>query len=438
MKKQKTNQELSTDSVVAEQKGSYYAIIKGQFLKKRSGVWALRVISILFIIALFADFIANEMPIYCKIDGVNYWPIFRAYLVDLGWGKWPEELLNVDWQNLNYESVWRALIPYSSETLDMANASYQSPFGDQQVPGMRYWHWLGTDSLGRDVAAGMVHGTRISMYIGILAMLVATVIGVILGALAGYLGDDKFKLSRGRFLLNLIGLPLAFFYAFGARSYALSEGDFFLGQLMISILWFVGVLLIANLIGLLVQKIPFMHKQVSVAVDILVMRFIEVLNAIPNLLLLLAMLVIIRQPNIWNVMVIIGLISWTGIARFVRAELLKIRSLEYVEAARALGYSRLRIILRHALPNALTPVLITIAFGIAAAILVEAFLSFLGLGVGLEEVTWGKLLSLARRNFSAWWLALFPGLAIFTTVLCFNLVGEALTDAMDPKLKQKV
>ena len=131
-------------------------------------------------------------------------------------------------------------------------------------------------------------------------------------------------------------------------------------------------------------------------------------------------------------MIIIGFIRWTTIARFIRAELLRVRSLEYIEAAHAMGFSNWRIIVRHAIPNSIGPVLITIAFGVASAILIEAFISFLGIGVN-GEVTWGMLLRWARDNTMAWWLAIFPGLAIFITVTIFNLIGDGLTEALDPK-----
>jgi len=134
--------------------------------------------------------------------------------------------------------------------------------------------------------------------------------------------------------------------------------------------------------------------------------------------------------------VIIGLTSWTEIARFIRAELLRVRSLEYIEASEALGYSRWRILLKHAIPNAISPVLITVAFGIAAAILIESSPSFLGLGVPPEMITWGKLLSLARGSASQLWVAIFPGIAIFLSVTLFNLIGEGLTDALDPRQKK--
>ena len=166
------------------------------------------------------------------------------------------------------------------------------------------------------------------------------------------------------------------------------------------------------------------------------MRLIEIMNSIPTLIFLLAVLAIIEQPSIINIMVIIGLLTWTNIARFIRAELLRVRQLDYIEAAKSMGFSEGRILLRHAIPNSLTPVLITIAFGIAAAILIEAFLSFLGIGIDTSDVTWGSMLNSSRANIKAWWLAILPGTAIFVTVSIFNLIGEGLSDAFNPKLRQ--
>ena len=157
--------------------------------------------------------------------------------------------------------------------------------------------------------------------------------------------------------------------------------------------------------------------------------------SIPTLFLIISV-VALAKPSIFIVMIIIGLTGWTGIARFIRAELLKVRNLEFIEAANALGYSESRIVFKHAIPNALSPVLIAIAFGIASAILTEATLSFLGIGVPAESLTWGSLLSASRQNTGAWWLAVFPGLAIFVTVTVYNLVGEGLTDALDPRQKK--
>ncbi|MCB0629227.1 MAG: ABC transporter permease, partial [Lewinella sp.] len=164
--------------------------------------------------------------------------------------------------------------------------------------------------------------------------------------------------------------------------------------------------------------------------DLLVMRLIEIKRSIPTLLLLLAILALVSRPNIFYVMAIIGLLSWTNLARFMRGEMLRIRELEYMEATRALGYSHWRALFRHAIPNGLTPVLVSLSFGIAGAILTEASLSFIGIGVPPEQVTWGTMLYTARSTPYAWWLGLFPGLGIFLTVMAFNLVGEGLSEAI--------
>jgi peptide/nickel transport system permease protein len=135
-------------------------------------------------------------------------------------------------------------------------------------------------------------------------------------------------------------------------------------------------------------------------------------------------------------MVIIGLTGWTGIARLTRAEFLRVSNLEYIQAAKSMGFKEFRIIFLHALPNALAPALVSIAFGVASAILIESSLSFLGVGVPPTTVTWGSLLNSGREQYNAWWLVIFPGLAIFLTVTVYNLLGEGLRDALDPRLKK--
>ena len=245
------------------------------------------------------------------------------------------------------------LIPYSHNTLDGYNTDYVSPFGDQTVESKRYWHWLGTDQLGRDVAAGMIRGTRIAMLVGVIAMFIATFIGIFLGALGGYFGDERFKVSRGRLFLNIFGFGAGVFLWFQCSGYQIAEaGDS--GTLGIEMLKsfgiLIGIMILVNLLASVVKKNPWLGKRITIAMDIFVMRLIEILNSIPTLLLILAVIAIIEKPSIIYVMVIIGFVRWTGIARFIRAELLRVRSLEYVEAAQAMGFNESRIILRHAIP----------------------------------------------------------------------------------------
>ena len=177
-----------------------------------------------------------------------------------------------------------------------------------------------------------------------------------------------------------------------------------------------------------------LKEYVTVPIDTFVSRGIELLNSIPRLILIITITSVVER-SLWIVMVIIGLTGWTRIARFTRAEFLRIRSLEFVQASEALGFSSVRTIFKHALPNSLAPVFVSIAFGIAGAILIEAGLSFLGIGVPADIVTWGSLLNLGRQNIEAWWLIIFPGIAIFITITIYNMIAEASRDALDPRLK---
>jgi peptide/nickel transport system permease protein len=171
-------------------------------------------------------------------------------------------------------------------------------------------------------------------------------------------------------------------------------------------------------------------------VDMLTSRITEVVMCVPTLVLILALVAIVDKPTIWKTMAIIGCTGWTGIARLTRGEFLRLKSSEFVMAARAAGAGPVRIMLRHILPNALAPILVPITFGIAAAILMESSLSFLGFGPPPPAASWGSLLNDARSNLSMWWLVVFPGTAIFLTVLAYNLIGEGLQEATDPRLRE--
>ncbi|HXX57318.1 MAG TPA: ABC transporter permease [Thermodesulfovibrionales bacterium] len=222
-------------------------------------------------------------------------------------------------------------------------------------------HLFGTDDLGRDVLSRMIWGSWISLAVGFVAVGIATVIGVLFGAFAGYYGG-----------------------------------------------W----------------------------ADRVIMRFIDIMLSIPTFFLILAVIAFIGS-SIWNVMAVIGLTMWMGVARLVRAEFLSLKEREFVLAARALGASDLSIIFRHIMINSMAPVLVSAILGIAGAVLVESALSFLGIGVQPPTPSWGNILTLGKDNMEiAWWLSVFPGLAILVTVLGYNLLGEGIRDSIDPRLWQ--
>jgi peptide/nickel transport system permease protein len=173
-------------------------------------------------------------------------------------------------------------------------------------------------------------------------------------------------------------------------------------------------------------------------VDLFGMRMIEIFEAVPRLFLLIAITAFRKERDIYLMMTVIGLTGWMGYARFLRAEFFTLRKLDFVQAAKAAGLPEWSILFRHMLPNGVTPILVATTFGVASAILYESTLSFLGLGL-VDQASWGALLNQARAGGTGfiWWIALFPGLAIFLTVFSYNMVGEAVRDALDPKLRKR-
>jgi len=192
---------------------------------------------------------------------------------------------------------------------------------------------------------------------------------------------------------------------------------------------------IATAIGIALGSLAGYHGGLT---DAMVMRLVDLMLVFPRFFLLLAVLGFLR-PSIWTIMAVIGLTGWMSVARLVRAEFLSLREREFVLWSQSIGASAFRIIWRHILPNAIAPVLVAITLGVPAAILAESGLSFLGLGVQPPHATWGNILSEGKDAIEiGWWLSVYPGLAILVTVLSYNLLGEGIRDALDPRLRQSV
>lgn len=299
--------------------------------------------------AVFADLLASELPLAVRVDGQTY--VLPALTH-------PAALRGRVQASLAPTAEWmvRTPIPFGpTQTIATTGELRDTPppWAPDDV------HWLGTDELGRDVLARLVHGARVSLFIAFFTVLIAVGIGMVLGGVSGYVG---------------------------------------------------GV------------------------TDAVISRVLEVMTTFPLVFFLIALLSVLRTQSLWPLVLALGLTRWTDVARLVRAEVLKLKTLDFVLAARAMGASTPRIIARHLLPNALAPVLVTATFGVAAAVLLETALSFLGLGVAPPTASWGELLTEAHRTLvhpGAWWLAVFPGICIALTVLSVNALGEALRRKVD-------
>jgi peptide/nickel transport system permease protein len=283
---------------------------------------------------------------------------------------------------------------------------------------------FGTDDLGRDVFSRMLQGAWVSLSVGFVAVGISVFIGILMGGLSGYYGERAVRVNH---------VLASFFFLIGAGF--LASRNLTVG----TILGFVGI----GLIALSSRKTLLQYPRVqflfagTFSVDTLIMRFVDIMLCFPSFFLILTVVALL-PPSIYNIMIVIGLTSWEGTARFVRAEFLSLREQDFVTAARALGVNDLRIIFRHMIPNAIAPVLVSATIGIAGAILTEAGLSFLGFGVPPPDATWGNILSDGKRFiFDAPWLTFLPGFAILIVVLSFNLFGEGLRDILNPKLRER-
>jgi peptide/nickel transport system permease protein len=323
--------------VKLQESGSWRDIWR-RFRRSTIAMIALVYVVIVAFIALFAPLIANTKPLIMRTaSGLQFPSLGDFFGANEGIEQLPPG-----------EVVLGAPIPHSPNDIDIM----------QRLKEPTSAHHFGTDDVGRDVLARLVHGARVSLTVALLAAVIALLVGSFFGAIAGFYGG-----------------------------------------------W----------------------------VDWLVSRLIEIVLCFPFLFLVLGIVALFR-PSVYTIVIALGVTTWTDAARYVRGEIMRIRELEFAHAARASGARDARIIFRHLLPNALAPALVSANFSVATAILTESALSFLGIGVPLPAPTWGGILSIAELYIEfAWWLVLYPGVAIFTTVAAFNVVGDRFREALDPR-----
>lgn len=388
---------------------NYSSIVWRQLKKNRWAMGGLFLAGVFFFVALSAPFLAGRLPFYWQTaNGEVSFPFWREFFAPMDTREYfldtlfnylalliPLTLLlcllfKKHRQSIFWFTAILLLLPFMFtqsrnqplDYLELRNnneghgvfpllpyGAYEQSYFQPKVapswnvapPPNNNYSYLGSDEVGRDVLARMLYGSRVSLAVGFISVSIATMIGLVIGSIAGYFGG-----------------------------------------------W----------------------------IDLLISRFIEIMVCFPTFFLLLTIIAFLDKRSIVNIMLVIGLTSWTSTARIIRGEIFKQRQLDYVTAAKALGASSPRIIFRHILPNAIALVLVGISFGIAGAIGAESGLSFLGLGVSAPTATWGELLMEGRDSpLPNWWLSVFPGAAIFLSMTAYNLIGEGLRDAMDPKLR---
>lgn len=314
---------------------------------------AMSIIGFFLAVSIFATFLASPYPlvVFKNNSGLEIpaGPFFAAWSA-----KTKNQLDKINFRDLASKgkiSAMFTLVPYSPYEQNLDEILFAPSLG-------RFGHYMGTDDVGRDIAARMIHGARNSMLVGMIAVVLSLVIGVIVGSLAGFYGG-----------------------------------------------W----------------------------VDLLISRFIEIMITFPRLILIMAVLVMLK-PSLFNVMIVLGLTQWTGVARILRAEFLKRKNMEFVLASKAMGAGSFRQIFYHILPNSLSPIIVMTTFDVADVVLTESGLSFLGIGIQPPDASWGQVLNISQAYMDfAWWLIFFPGLFIFSVVVAYNLLGDYLRKYLNPK-----
>jgi len=326
-----------------------FSSIMKRLIRKRSAFFGLIIILLLTFVATFAPLLAphDQNLIYKKANLVP--PLFFQKISGSNKVAYRPDGPKF---HLTQEDI-------DKELPAAARKEFRVP---KPAPDGNYYFPLGTDKAGRDMLSRLIYGAQISLIVGIVAELINILIGVGIGAAAGFYG----------------------------------------GRL-----------------------------------DNFLMRLTDVFFAFPSLLLAIAILAAIEKPGLWNIFIALGVTGWTPIARIVRGQVLAVKEQEFIQAARAQGAGDLRIVLSHILPNSVAPIIVVGTLGVAGNILGEAGLSFLGLGIQPPAPSWGNMLSDGRSAIdTSWWVSLLPGLCIVLTVLGFNLLGDGLRDALDPRLKQ--
>lgn len=315
---------------------------------RRARAW-LGLLAALAALAAGADLLASDLPLAVEVDGATWLLPCVTH---------PAALRAESQRSLRARARWLLPTPIPfGPNQTLATTGDARPDAPPWAPDAE--HLLGTDELGRDVLARILHGARVSLFVALFTVLLAVLVGLLVGGVAGYAGG-----------------------------------------------W----------------------------LDAALSRVLEVMTTFPTVFFLIALLAVLRTSSLWPLVLVLGLTRWTDIARLVRGEVLRLKGLDFVLAARAMGASHGHLLARHLLPNALGPVLVSATFGVASAVLLETALSFLGLGVAPPTASWGELLAQAHRSLlhpGAWWLAVFPGLALTLTVLAVNGVGESLSRTFD-------
>lgn len=383
--------------------------------------------------AIAAPVLCNDKPWIVNFEGKILFPAFSSYDAQK---IIPKEHSSSNWKTITFDfAIWPpcTYLPGSNDWENIAVSPFEKQYfrGPYEITNMplKFRHWLGTNQKGEDVLAAIIYGCRNSMGVALFSMILSGFIGVFLGLLAGFYQNHGILISKAALGGGILSLIPALFYGFIRNPFLFSENSLFginnpLITLIFKLLLFVCIIgsfiLAAHWMG---KHLPGLNKKVAIPLDAIITRFTEWMNTLPKLFLILILAGVFNQSAV-GLVVILGSIQWTGIARIVRAETLSLRQTTWIESAISLGISDLRILIRHLIPHIIPSVSVVFILGIASSIMAESALSFLGAGVPDDWISWGTLSADGKRHLVYEWLLAIPGLFLFFTLLSLGILSE--------------
>ena len=398
-------------------------------VRQRKLLFSVRWILLIFVLGLSHKYLANDKALIAKVEGKWYFPVTEQGLAKMGLNDRYKKIQRIKWSR-HKEFKLMPLVPYTARGLDLKNKNFEGPFAKQQLSSQRYRHWLGTDKLGRDVLAGLLSGCRLVFYICLIVGLFTGVLGLLIGGYSGLLGDDGLSWPLVKLIYYLL-CSLLFTYVFvtGLNQYLVIKQG----------LEVKDAVLILSFLLLIVQGVRYSYRYIvhplvgsrfawaiKIPVDSSYYFLTIVLSALPVIAILLAILSNFESPDFSITMIILSMFLWIGNARLLRGEVLRLREMNFIQASRLMGLTQNQIFWRHIYPNIRQQLFVNLSLTLSSAIIVEASLSFLGIGMEAGEISWGVLLQAGRTNLEAWWISLFPGMLLVLTVYSFNRIAEGL------------
>lgn len=373
----------------------------------------LSIISIYVIIGVFNPLLLNTYPYSIEIDGQTYYPAWHDFL---------EKKMNIAWKNpaakvlKTADPISQTTIPFRSNYIDIENIPAKPPGAFQTSSNIK--HVLGTDLFGRDVLANIIDGTWTTLLLGVTAVCITLFLGIFLGLVTGFFGNEELR-------SNLYALiPACLFFILGfIIIYTTSPNS---GKQ--NTLWYACTIIIVVMLYRIIAYFSPWKVFIKIPIDSFFNRFLELYKSVPKILIILILVMILPDQGPVQLGIWIGIIFWPAVFRIARAATIELRYSNLYYSLKNIGLTNIAILTRHFAPNLIRPIMVSSIYAFASIIIFEATLSFLGMGLPSQTPSWGQLIAQINADYRAWWVVIFPGLAILIFTIALHLIAQYFSE----------